>query len=55
MHPFAHLQSTIIALTKIHEQLQKKNSYEQEPPLITICGNFQVGELFFFLLMIMNL
>ena len=26
----------------------KKNSYEQEPPLITICGNFQVGGVIFF-------
>ena len=41
MHPFAHLQSIIIASTKIHGNC-KNNSYEQEPPLITICANFQV-------------
>ena len=46
MHSFAHLQPIIIALTKIHEKAIKIihiHEQEQEPPLITICANFQVG------------
>ena len=44
MYSFAHLQSIIIALTKIHEKAIKIiHIHEEEPPLITICANFQVG------------